>query len=63
MGMGIGIVIVIERYGGQLNEGVNNDGMNEWENELSPNYMYACFQLDTCHVERYFGPLVPILRN
>jgi hypothetical protein len=25
------------------------------------NYMYACSQLDTCHVENNFGPLVPIL--
>jgi hypothetical protein len=40
---------------------VNDDGM--MENELSPNYMYACSQLDTCHVENYFGPLVPILRT
>jgi hypothetical protein len=28
-------------------------------NELSPNNMYACPQLDTCHVGSYFGPLVP----
>jgi hypothetical protein len=28
------------------------------ENELSPNNMYACPQLDTCHVGSYFGPLV-----
>jgi hypothetical protein len=27
-------------------------------NELSPNNMYACPQLDTCHVGSYFGPLV-----
>jgi hypothetical protein len=29
-----------------------------WENELSPNNMYACPQIDTCHVGSYFGPLV-----
>jgi hypothetical protein len=29
------------------------------ENELSPHNMYAFPQLDTCHVGRYFGPLVP----
>ena len=28
-------------------------------NELSPKNMYACPQLDTCHVGSYFGPLVP----
>jgi hypothetical protein len=41
------------------------DGMMErmmvrmMENEISPNNMYACPQLDTCHVGSYFGPLVP----
>jgi hypothetical protein len=30
-------------------------------NELSPNNMYACPQLDTCHVGSYFDPLVPNL--
>jgi len=29
------------------------------ENEISPNNMYACPQLNTCHVGSYFGPLVP----
>jgi hypothetical protein len=29
------------------------------KNELSPNNIYACPELDTCHVESYFGPLVP----
>jgi hypothetical protein len=33
------------------------------ENELSPNNMYACPQLDTCHVGIYIGPLVPIFRT
>jgi len=32
-------------------------------NELSPNNMYACPQLDACHVGSYFGPLVPIFRT
>jgi hypothetical protein len=46
---------------------VNDDGVNDrmmegiMENELSPKNMYACPQLDTCHVGSYFGPLVPIL--
>jgi hypothetical protein len=31
-------------------------------NELSLNNMYACPQLDTCHVGSYFVPLVPIFR-
>jgi hypothetical protein len=31
------------------------------ENELSSFNMYACPQLDTCHVGSYFGPLVPNL--
>jgi hypothetical protein len=31
-----------------LNNG-RNDG-KRWENELGPNNMYACPQLDTCHV-------------
>jgi hypothetical protein len=33
------------------------------ENELSPNNMYACPQLDTYHVGSYFGPLVPNFRT
>jgi hypothetical protein len=43
-----------------LNDG-RNDGrlMEESQNELSPNCMYACPQLDTCHAGSYFGPLVP----
>jgi hypothetical protein len=32
-------------------------------NELSPNNMYGCPQLDTCHVGSYFGPLVPNFRT
>jgi hypothetical protein len=32
-------------------------------NEISPNNMYACPQLDTCHVGSYFGPLVPNFRT
>jgi hypothetical protein len=32
-------------------------------NELSPHDMYACPQLDTCHVGSYFGPLVPNFRT
>jgi hypothetical protein len=28
-------------------------------NELSEKNVYACLQLDTCHVGSYFGPLVP----
>jgi hypothetical protein len=32
-------------------------------NELSPPDMYACPQLDTCHVGSYFGPLVPNFRT
>jgi hypothetical protein len=32
-------------------------------NELSPNNMYACPQLDTCHVGSYSGPLIPIFRT
>jgi hypothetical protein len=51
-----------------LNDGRNHgkdDGKNdgESENELSPNNMYACPQLDTCHVGSYFGPLVPNFRT
>jgi hypothetical protein len=38
-----------------------NDRRNDGKNELSPNYMYACPQLDTSHVGRYFGPLAPTL--
>jgi hypothetical protein len=30
---------------------------------LSPHDMYACPQLDTCHVGSYFGPLVPNFRT
>jgi hypothetical protein len=48
-------------------EGMNglNDGKDDGkdENELSPNNMYACPQLDTCHVGSYFGPLVPNFRT
>jgi hypothetical protein len=44
-----------------------NDGKNDEKkmirNELSPNNMYACPQLDTCHVGSYFGPLVPNFRT
>jgi hypothetical protein len=32
-------------------------------NELSPNNMYACPQLETCHVGSYFGQLVPNFRT
>ena len=32
-------------------------------NEISPNNMYACPQLETCHAGSYFGPLVPIFRT
>ena len=35
----------------------------KFENELSPHDMYACPQLDTCHVGSYFGPLVPNFRT
>jgi hypothetical protein len=37
------------------------EGMMEGipENELSPNNMYACPQLNTFHVGSYFLPLVP----
>jgi hypothetical protein len=31
--------------------------------ELSPHNMYACPQLDTCHVGSFFGPLVPNFRT
>jgi hypothetical protein len=31
--------------------------------EISPHDMYACPQLDTCHVGSYFGPLVPNFRT
>jgi hypothetical protein len=44
-----------------VSESQNHEGM--MENELIPNYMYICSQLDTCHVEKYLGLLVPILRN
>jgi hypothetical protein len=37
--------------------------MVKCENELSPHDMYACPQLDTCHVGSYFGPLVPNFRT
>jgi hypothetical protein len=37
--------------------------MGECENELSPKNMYACPQLDTCHVGSYFGPLLPNFRT
>jgi hypothetical protein len=37
-------------------EGMMNESP---QNELSPNNMYACPQLDTYHVGIYFGPLVP----
>jgi hypothetical protein len=43
-----------------------NDGKNDGKydgNELSPKNMYACPQLDTCHVGSYFGPLVPNFRT
>jgi hypothetical protein len=52
-----------------LNDGRNHgkdDGKNDVggvENELSPHNMYACPQLDTCHVGSYFGPLVPNFRT
>jgi hypothetical protein len=52
-----------------LNDGRNpgkDDGPNDGgqpQNEVSPNNMYACPQLDTCHVGSYFGPLVPNLRT
>jgi hypothetical protein len=32
-------------------------------NELSPNNMYACNQLDTCHVGSLFGLLVSNFRT
>jgi hypothetical protein len=46
---------------GFLND-VRNYGKNDGkilENELNPNNMYACPQLNTCHVGSYSGPLVP----
>jgi hypothetical protein len=48
-----------------LNDGKDdrkNDG-GGCENEISPNNMYACPQLNTCHVGSYFGPLVPNFRT
>jgi hypothetical protein len=32
--------------------------MGKCENEIIPNNMYACLQIDTFHVGSYFGPLV-----
>jgi hypothetical protein len=28
---------------------------NDWENTLNSQIMYACSQLDTCHVRKYMG--------
>jgi hypothetical protein len=48
-----------------LDDGWNDGKMMEKMigNELIPNNMYACPQLDTCHVGGYFGPLVPNFRT
>jgi hypothetical protein len=54
-----------ERYNGQL-ESVSPEMekmMESMENALIPRSLYACAQIDTCQVESYFGPLVPILRT
>jgi hypothetical protein len=45
---------------------MTDDGRNygrRMGNELSPNNMYACPQLDTCYVGSYFGPLVPLFKT
>jgi hypothetical protein len=58
--MGGMMEIILEIMMGRMMERILEIMMG---NELSPNNMYACPQIDTCHVGIYFGPLVPNFGN